>query len=343
MSRRLLVVCGAILLINALVIGMLARQAYRMVLAQPEDGAEVVEITVSEGDTLFALVEGLDETGLISPFWFKVYAKLSGEADSIRPGSFFITRGESYASILGHFRWGNGQEVTVTIPEGYTLAQIGERVRGALPDITEAAWNEAVGMDSPLEAMDFVAQSGKPENVDLEGYLFPDTYRFSTDANAEDVVRSMIATMQERVQTALLAGVVGEGESLASLHDALTLASIVEKEVRQPTTMANVADIFLKRLAIGMALQSDATINYVTGGDDPSVSFADLAIDSLYNTYKYPGLPPGPISNPGLNALAAVATPAENLYYYFLTTDDGRVFYAETHDEHVANKVKYLR
>ena len=128
-----------------------------------------------------------------------------------------------------------------------------------------------------------------------------------------------------------------------TMHELLTLSSIVEKEVRTAETMKNVADVFLKRLDIGMALQSDATINYIIKGDNPSPLYSDLEVESPYNTYKHAGLPPGPISAPGLNALNAVLHPASNTYLYFLTTDEGAIYYAETYEEHLRNKARWLK
>ncbi|MCH8049733.1 endolytic transglycosylase MltG [Patescibacteria group bacterium] len=128
-----------------------------------------------------------------------------------------------------------------------------------------------------------------------------------------------------------------------TMHEVITLASIVEREVRSAEDMANVADVFLKRLDIGMALQADSTVNYVTGKDTPAISLDDREIESPYNTYKYPGLPPGPISNPGVAALQAVVNPSSNPYLYFLTTPEGEVIYAQTHEGHVENKAQYLR
>ncbi|MBI1908542.1 endolytic transglycosylase MltG [Candidatus Uhrbacteria bacterium] len=331
-----LVALGAVVLIF---IGIAARQAYRFWIATPES-LDTAEIIVEEGETLSEVVPELADAGLVNPFWFKVYAKLFG-GSYIQAGEYQVTYGTSYAAILDTLQHATVGEVFVTFPEGFTIAQMGERVVASFPEITQEEWAKMTGQFSPLESHAFIVAAEKPDGVDLEGYLFPDTYQFFEDATAEQIVTIMIDTMAERVRTVGLAEHLSD--EIPTLHDALTLASIVEKEVRQPETMANVADIFLKRLAIGMALQSDATINYVTGGDDPSVSLADLEIESEYNTYKYPGLPPGPISNPGLNALAAVATPAQNNYYYFLTTDDGEVYYATTHDEHVANKARYLR
>jgi UPF0755 protein len=185
-----------------------------------------------------------------------------------------------------------------------------------------------------------VVVAQKPGDVDLEGYLFPDTYRFAYDASAEDIARIMLDNMAEQVNDA---GRPNGDAAEMTIHEILTLASIIEREVRQPSTMKNVADIFLKRLDIGMALQADSTVNYVIEGDSPSITLDQRDnTESPYNTYKYPGLPPGPISAPSANAIDAVLNPTANNYLYFLTTDDGEIYYAETHDEHVRNKAFLL-
>lgn len=344
MARKYLLAGVAVVVLALIVVGVASRQAYKFWLSEPSAEAEEMRLVVEEGDTLSSIIPALGRA--VNPFWFKLYAKFSGYESSIHPGTFVFQKGASYRSILQMLQVGSANDVTVTFPEGLTIAEMGKRVTAVFPEISEEDWAKATGQFSPLEAHKFVVAAGKPDDVDLEGYLFPDSYQFFEDATAEDIVEKMIDTMAERVESAGLDGAIlfrNAIESTMGVHDMLTLASIIEKEVRQPETMKNVADIFLKRLEIGMALQSDATVNYITGGDDPSVSYADLEIDSQYNTYKYPGLPPGPISNPGLNALTAIANPIHNDYFYFLTTDDGEVYYAETHDEHVANKARYLR
>lgn len=307
---------------------------------QTSDAAEV-SFTVEEGESFAAIAERLDEEGIIpSAFWFRVAGRLSGFADDVRAGTTVVVPGDRSADILGALVYPSGAaEVSVTIPEGYTLVQIGETVRAVLPQITEEEWAHVTGPDSPFTQDSFVLRAQKPADVDLEGYLFPDTYRFFKDATADDVVERMLRTMESRVES--LGSPTGDADGMTT-HELLTLSSLIEREVRDPEEMRQVSDIFLKRLDIGMALQSDATVNYVTGGDDPSISLSDRDIDSLYNTYKYPGLPPGPISNPGMHALRAVWSPAENPYYYFLTDSQGNVYYAETHDEHVVNKARYL-
>lgn len=344
---KILLSCLLLTTLGAVVFGVGIHQAGRFWFAEPDADAALVSVEVVTGDSLSSVTPQLARAGLVNRFWFRVYAKFSGN-DEIRPGVYTIASGSSYATILELLQDGSEADLSLTFPEGLSIAQMGERVTTAIPSITAEEWKVATGQFSPLETHPFVVAAQKPDDVDLEGYLFPDTYRFSSDATAEQIVEIMIDEMQENYET-----VMANPERMLSSyrpylddptgHEFLTLASIIEKEVRQPETMAMVADIFYKRLAIDMALQADSTVNYITGGDDPSVSLDDTKIDSPYNTYKYPGLPPGPISNPGLNALAAVASPALNPYYYFLTSDDGGVYYAKTHDEHVANKARYLR
>jgi UPF0755 protein len=335
-SRTLFIVAGGVLLI---VFTAGIQQAHQYFFRSSD--ATPMSFSVEEGESFANIAERLEDAEVIpSSFWFRVAGKFSGLANKVRSGTTQVTPGDRSADILGSLIYPSGvEEVTITIPEGYTLHQIGSTVRAALPQITEEEWDKVTGVSSPFVQDTFVVSAQKPADVDLEGYLFPDTYRFFIDASAEDVVERMLRTMESRVSS--LGDPTGDAQNMTT-HDLLTLSSIIEREVRDSEDMRQVSDIFLKRLDIGMALQSDATINYVTGGDDPSVSLADRDLDSPYNTYQYPGLPPGPISNPGMNALRAVWNPEENDYYYFLTDSQGNVYYAKTHDEHVVNKARYL-
>ncbi len=303
--------------------------------------AQEMTFTVDEGESFASVSQRLADLDAIpSAWWFRVAAKLAGLDTKVHAGTTVLIPGDRSADILGALVYPSGtSEVSITIPEGYTLAQIGEKVHSVLPSITQEEWQRVTGPSSPFASDPFVLAAQKPVDVDLEGYLFPDTYRFFKDATAEDVVGRMVRTMESRVTS--LGAVTGDAQGMTT-HELLTLASIIEREVRGADDMRQVSDIFLKRLDIGMALQSDATVNYVTGGDDPSISFADRDLVSPYNTYQNPGLPPGPISNPGMNALRAVWNPATNDYYYFLTDAQGIVYYASTNDEHALNKARYL-
>ena len=146
--------------------------------------------------------------------------------------------------------------------------------------------------------------------------------------------------MSSKLTAELRAEIKRQGKTI---HEILTLASIIEKEVSSDKDRKLVADIFYKRLDAGVALQADSAVNYVTGKSTPRASAQDLAKESPYNTYRYRGLPPGPIASPGLSAILAAVYPTANPYWYFLTTPAGQAIYSKTFEEHVANKAKYLR
>lgn len=333
---RVVVVAAALLLV-CLVVGL--NQLNRIFLQEPKADTQPIVFEIKEGESFQTVAKHLQSEGLIgSALWFRAAAEVAGLTDDVKQGIYELKPGSSYAWVLAVITTSITSDVSVTVPEGYTLDQIGEVVNDKL-GITKADWEKATGMSSSFEAHPFVVRAKKPDNVDLEGYLFPDTYRFFPDATADDVVKKMLDAMETKVNA--LAAPTGDAKDM-STHEILTLASIVEREVRKPSEMKEVADIFLKRLDAGIALQADSTVNYVTGGDDPSINAHDRNIDSLYNTYKYRGLTPGPISNPGLNALTAVIHPASNPYYYFLTDKEGNVYYARTLEEHGVNRVKYL-
>ncbi len=226
-------------------------------------------------------------------------------------------------------------EITMTIPEGKTMSQI-TRVLVAkhLASTSDEVNNSAKDI---LEAHEF---EWLRESVGLEGYLFPDTYRVYFKPQPKKVLKIMLTNFERKVIP-----VVEEGKDLSpmkDLHSIITLASIVERE-SPAGERGRIADIFIRRLHAGIPLQADSTVNYVTGGNKPSLTYNETKIDSLYNTYKYRGLPPGPIANPGLAAIRAVLHPTSNEYWYFLSTKDGKIIYSKTLEEHNKAKAMYLR
>ena len=206
---------------------------------------------------------------------------------------------------------------------------------------------QALGKKAPN--LNFVDTSGtpqypllleKPAGISYEGFLYPDTYRVYADAKPEEILRKIFFNLEVKITPELRAEIKRQGKSFFEI---LTMASVVQKEAPSKEDMAKVADIFWRRYNKSWALQSCATVNYITGKNDPGVTDADRAVDSLFNTYKYPGLPLGPISNPSVAAIEAVVYPAPNNYWYFMAGTDGVTRYARTLDEHNANVAKYLR
>lgn len=235
------------------------------------------------------------------------------------------------------------EETTITTIEGWTIVEIGEYLeKQGLFSKTEFidALNKFDESEFPLLA--------RPENKNLEGYLFPDTYRFSKNATPDEVITKMMANFSSRLSSIGIDDANTKYNNL-SLFEIITLASIIERESGGKGSTSGdlslqdernlVAGVFFNRLAIGQALESDATVNYITGKDSPGVSAEDLQVNSAYNTYKYAGLPPGPISNPSLGSIKAAISPAKSDYYYFLHKQpSGKVDFSRTFAEHVSKK-----
>lgn len=228
------------------------------------------------------------------------------------------------------------QELTITVPEGWDLNDIGTYLQ-----------KQGIGTrDQFLEqtkkdfSKEFVFLNDKPPQAPLEGYLFPDTYRVYKDATIEDIISKMLANFSSKLTSEEQKAIKASGRSVFEI---VTLASIVEKEVPNASDRPIVAGIFWKRLTEGMPLQADSTLHYVIGGKSPRLSSEELKTDSPYNTYKYKGLPPTPIGNPGEVALRAAIYPKSSPYWYFLSASDGTTIFSKTFEEHVAAKRKYLR
>ena len=341
MMRFLTVIFGTAVLIGVIFFGVFLWDGY---LLRPSPQAEIKQFEVASGESLASISRRLEAKGLIkSPWMFRRFAVFTGRDEEIRAGRFSLQANMSYNTILRLMVQAGPVDVRVTFPEGFTKRQILERLQTVLSNVTQEDWDKWSGAQSPLLQEEIILKS-VPLPQGLEGYLFPDTYDFSPDADAQAVVEKTVLTLKRRLAENNI--VFGENLVLPNgmtLHQVLTLASIVEKEVRLPEDMRLVAGIFLQRLHIGMAIQADSTINYFTGGTSASVSLDDTDIDSPYNTYKYPGLPPGPISNPGMNAINAVLNPRYSSWYYFLTAPDGEVKYARTLEEHIRNRALYLK
>lgn len=341
MMKKLLLLFLACFLVFAVLFGSFLWDGF---FIAPGPDAKEVSFTIEPGLGLKQISTQLKEEDLIKSKWmFELYARMTGTGASIQAGAFELSTGMSYATLMDALTRAESTDLAVTIPEGYTLRQVGESVRSKLPNISEEEWMSATGPASPLKERYPELLGSIPANQDLEGYLFPDTYRFAEGASAETVVETMLLTLERRLaENGYVLPDYGINEEM-TLHELITLASIIEREVRGREDMRKVADIFLTRLEIGMALQADSTVNYVTGGDSPSISLKDRDIESPYNTYQHAGLPPGPISHPGIEAILAVIEPTETDYLFFLTTPEGDVKYGTTFEQHVENRNLYLR
>lgn len=273
----------------------------------------------------------LQQQGIIdSAIGYRVYALLYPAANIPKTGTYTISSVPlNYKALARLFARGpTREEVELTVIEGWTIHDIQKMLTDQGIDVRPSDFLAHRFAD------DFSFLKGLPLNATVEGYLFPDTYRVWKDQLPDALLRKQLDRFTQQT-VEIRAGASQQGKNL---HELVTLASIVEKEVRHDADRPVVAGIFLNRLKDGMRLQSDATLNYILQSGHDRLSTSELETDSLYNSYRYAGLPPGPISNPGKAALEAAFTPTKSNYRYFLTDSSGKTYFARTLEEHVKNR-----
>src|SRR3972149_2160475 len=292
------------ILIAAIIFFVLAGFSGYFFLSAPKDFPSGETIVIEKGTGLAEISGKLKKEGLVkNKYAFALYARVLKKPKKIKYGKFLFNEPVSIFSLLSRFTKGEFgfKPVKVTVAEGLTVKKIAE----------------LLGDFENFDKKEFLEKTRK-----MEGYLFPDTYLFLPFAETEQIIGTMTDNFKKK------AGDVGK--------DIVIMASLIEKEVPNSDDPKIVSGILWKRLKLGMALQVDAVFPYITGSR--KVLLDDLKIDSLYNTYLYKGLPPGPISNPGLDAIEAARNPKESPYLYYLSGQDGKTHFAKTFAEHLKNK-----
>jgi UPF0755 protein len=254
---------------------------------------------------------------------FRMYARFKGTDRNIKPGTYLIKRGTPWGEIIAALHGGHGLVNTITIPEGFTIAQIA-------PVLTQALGVPIDSVDAAVRDTAMLRLVGAPGPT-LEGYLFPDTYAFPDGTKARAAVLEMVKRFEREWKPDWAVRL--QALSLTK-HQAVTLASIVEREAKVAAERPVIAAVYLNRLKKGMLLQADPTVQYARGKHTPRLLLKDLEVDSPYNTYKYPGLPPGPIASPGGASLVAALNPAAVQYLYFVAAPDGHHEFRNTLAEH---------
>ena len=293
-----------------------------------------IHIKIHEGMTSGEIADELAAKNVISnSLKFRFLSRIRGYDDKMKPGTYVLTQGMEDDEVFEKILNGEKQEITFTIPEGFGVKDIAKRLYGLdiadEEDFTKAAENFA-----PYDYMK------KRKNVfyAAEGFLFPDTYTIESDASVEDILKMMTANFDNRLTPSIREQAK---EKNLSIYDLIILASLVEKEVRYPEDRAIVAQVFFKRLKLNMPLQTDASLQYLMNAPKEDVSIEDTKIESPYNTYIYSGLPPGPVANPGMEAIEAVLNPADTDYLYFVADRRGHNHYADTYEEHLELVAQY--
>jgi len=292
-----------------------------------------VILSIERGQSLISISKELQREGVIdSPFLFRLILELQTSKNTVQAGYYQFADSKN-ASSTPRFsifevarRLANGESgfsvVKVVVPEGFSTMDIGQRLQKQFGGIDPA---------------DFLSRS-----KEYEGYLFPDTYYIMPFATSSQIVKQMRDNFDEKVlkNTNLMAAIQNSGHSL---EDVIKMASILEGEVRTVKDRRLVSDLLWRRIKIGMPLQVDSTFQYINQKTTAELTREDLKIDSPYNTYKYKGLPPTPISNPGLDTILAAAEPEANNFLFFLNDAEGNTYFSKTYAEHLRLKNKYLK
>jgi UPF0755 protein len=310
-------------------------------LTQPINpkGSEV-DLTINQGESVPSITGKLWEAGLISnPGVFRSYLQYTGADTSLKSGDFSLSPAMSPVEIAKAIQSSISADVTLTILPGWRVEEIAHSLPTTGLSITSAEFLQAV----QIHPEGYSFSMCLPE-ASLEGFLFPGSYTLPRVTTVDDLLPQILMNFESQVSPELEAGFANQGLDLCQV---VTLASIVQREAVQEDEMPLIASVFYNRLNSGAELASDPTVQFALGYNQDQgtwwtnpLSLQDLQFDSPYNTYIYKGLPPGPISNPGLAALRAVAFPAQTSYYYFRAGCDGsgRHLFAETYSEHLANE-----
>ena len=289
-------------------------------------GSGEARVIVPRGATLRVAADSLEQHGVIqNATMFRLYALLRRGDRSIRAGTYVFKRPVSWGGVLDDLRGGKGIEHSITIPEGWSLNQIVPQLTRVL-DVPPESVQAAVRDTALRHALDIPTPT-------LEGYLFPDTYVFPDGTTSRQAVRTMVARFQAVWQPTWDEQLT---KRAMSRNDVMALAAIVEKEAKLPEERPVIAAVYLNRLKKGMLLQADPTVQYAIGHHVARVLYKDLTIDSPYNTYRYKGLPPGPIASPGKPAIVAALFPASVPYLFFVAYPDGHHEFTTTFAAHSA-------
>lgn len=308
-----------------------------------DDVGHSTYFVIESDESVDSIADRLQDEGLIrSPGYFRFRIRLQSKGDDIVAGRYRLDSAMSTSQIINVITSEDAaiaQEAQIQFIEGWRTEQFAEAAVEAGLSFTVDDFMQATQNPSWNDEFSFL--HSRPSGVALEGYLFPDTYNFRMDATPDDVIERLLQTFQERVTPAMIAQADSQG---MTLHQIITIASVIEREAAVATERGTIASVYHNRLVRGMPLQADPTIQYQLGTPEewwPELTPADVQQNGVYNTYLNPSLPPGPICNPSLASIEAAFHPEQTPYLFFVATGDGTHAFAETLEEHERNIEQY--
>ncbi|WP_409251459.1 endolytic transglycosylase MltG [Bacillus sp. SCS-153A] len=346
-------IVGIIVLALFIIIGGTAVGGYMYVKSalQPvdEDSNKSVNVEIPIGSGVTSIGNILEENGIIkNALIFKYYVKFNNES-GFQAGNYDLTPAMTLDEIITSLKTGKVMlkaEFKITIPEGMQLDQIAEKIAEKTPYKKEEILKklddksyiqELIGkFPDLLNEEEILADAVKHP---LEGYLYPSTYPFYEE---EPSLEAIIEKMVSQTQDVLTQYETSRVEQDLTVHELLTMSSLVEEEATEKADRGKISSVFYNRLDAEMPLQTDPTVLYALGEHKSRTMYEDLEVDSPYNTYQHRGLPPGPIANAGLSSIEAALKPDNTEYYYFLASKEGTVYYSETLEEHNEKKAEYI-
>ncbi len=327
--QKYLIFCILIILISSTL------WVYYLMKWTNPDSARII---IQSGARVATIANLLYEKNIISSSTlFKIIIRLKNNTQ-LQAGEYYFKDGLTLKQVISMLQYGQiyPTDIKITLVDGWTIEQMDNYLfnKSILPKgefIKEA--HQVQKYKSKYTFLENISSNT------LEGFLFPDTYQIHNNATANNIINKMLTNFQNRMQKQTTK-ITSSSEP--TLYDIVTIASIIEREVKFNTEKSIVSDILWKRLKINMPLQVDSTLNYITHNQSFRLNEQELKIDNPYNTYKYKGLPPTPISNPGYESLNAALNPQDSPYLYFLSKPNGESVFSKTHAEHVINKHKWL-
>lgn len=335
-KRFLKILPIAFLVIGFLVIVLVILNLVTTIKKPNSTSAEKKPFKVELGQGAGDVAQNLENEGLIkNNFAFIVYLNYKRAINKIQAGDYEIAQNLSIIQVAEIVTMGKTETSSITIPEGWDLIKIAERVE-AKGISTKSQFLAQAKVKNYQSSYDFLKTA--PKEATLEGYLYPDTYQLTKSATSDELIKKMLDNFGKKFTKEIRAKIP---ENKISTHEIITLASIVEREVAKPEDRQLVGSVFNNRLEIGMALESCATIQYILRENKQQFTYEETRTPSPYNTYLNRGLPPGPIGNPSIESILAAIEPPESDYLYFLSSK-GTTYFSKTFQEHEAKKAKYL-
>lgn len=335
--RKFFLVAASLIILTILLLIIVYQHIYFLPLN--EDVKEEKTFLVKKGQSITEVAMNLQREGFIgNRFYFLIYSLLNPKSKKIQPGQYQLSPAMTMAQILEAITKIQKEPLLFTIQAGWTLNDIGYALEKqnifSKKNFLDAAQNPS---EAILKEFDFL-KKGKS----LEGYLFPDSYFINKAEPLDNFLKKVLKNFQNKILTLSSSWqpdfILLENLKV-KLDDVIIMASIIEKEAQKKEDREIISGIFWKRVKFGLPLQSDATIHYLNNSS--LISSLDFNIDSRYNTYKYIGLPPGPISNPSIDSIKAALNPQENDFWFFLSDKDGNIHFSKTYLEHLIKKEKF--